>query len=287
MSDPEREDEQSAYRSLLDRDAAPGLARLAAGAWWRTGLWTAHAAVDATRRVAQAARSGEAAGALVDDARREVARAGRRLLGIGEGDSDKTPEPDIRDYDDERLHEGWEKLMDLSTEIEVEVDGHPAFAGILSQLHPDEARILRLLATEGPQAAVDVRNWRPLGIGSHVVAPGLNMIGQHAGCLMVERVPVYLSNLFRLGLIWFSRDPVGEIGPYQVLEAQPEVKEALKRAGRGTTVRRSVRLTPFGEQFVRACLPEGTGEFEAVAGAIARPIDEVPPPTETPEPGVT
>ena len=113
------------------------------------------------------------------------------------------------------------------------------------------------------------------------------MIGQHAGCLMVERVPVYLSNLFRLGLIWFSRDPVGEIGPYQVLEAQPEVKEALRRAGRGTTVRRSVRLTPFGEQFVRACLPEGTGEFEAVADAIARPIDEVPPPTEAPEPGVT
>jgi Abortive infection alpha len=283
MSEYEREDGQSAYRSLLDRDAAPGLARLAAGAWWRTGVWTAHAALDATRRVAEAARSGEAAATLVDDTRREVARAGRRLLGIGESGSGETPEPDIRDYDDERLHAGWERLMALSTEIEVDVDGHPAFAGILSQLHPDEARILRLLATEGPQAAVDVRNWRPLGIGSHVVAPGLNMIGQHAGCLMVDRVPVYLSNLFRLGLIWFSRDPVGEIGPYQVLEAQPEVKEALKRAGRGTTVRRSVRLTPFGEQFVRACLPEGTGEFDAVT----RPIDEVPPPTESPEPGGT
>jgi Abortive infection alpha len=286
MSEPERDDEQSAYRSLLDRDAAPGLARLAAGAWWRTGVWTAHAALDASRRVAGAARSGEAAATLVDDTRREIARAGRRLLSIGEGGSGTTAEPDIRDYDDERLHEGWAKLMELSTEIEVDVDGHPAFAGILSQLHPDEARILRLLATEGPQAAVDVRNWRPLGIGSHVVAPGLNMIGQHAGCLMVDRVPVYLSNLFRLGLIWFSRDPVGEIGPYQVLEAQPEVKDALKRAGRGTTVRRSVRLTPFGEQFVRACLPEGTGELEAVDAALARPIDEVPPPTETPEPGV-
>ena len=116
---------------------------------------------------------------------------------------------------------------------------------------------------------------------------GLNMIGQHAGCLMVDRVPVYLSNLFRLGLIWSARDPIGEIGPYQVLEAQPEVKEAMKRAGRGTTVRRSVRLTPFGEQFVRACLSEGTDEFEAVAGGVARAIDEVPPPTEEPEAGIT
>jgi hypothetical protein len=287
MDEPEHEDLLSTYRSLLDRDVAPGIARLAAGAWWRTNVWTAQTAVKATRRLARAARSGESAAELIDDTRREVAQTGRRLLGIGDANSEGTKGRDPADYDDEPLRERWEHLMDLSTEVEVEVDGHPAFADILSQLHPDEARILRLLATEGPQAAVDVRNWRPLGIGSHVVAPGLNMIGQHAGCLMVERVPVYLSNLFRLGLVWFSRDPVGEIGPYQVLEAQPEVKEALKRAGHGTTVRRSVRLTPFGEQFCRAALPEGTGEFEAVANAVARPIDEVPPPTEEPEPGVT
>jgi Abortive infection alpha len=287
MSELQREEEQSTDRGLLDREAAPGLARLAAGAWWRTGVWTAHAAVAATRRVAGAARSGESAAALVDDTRREVARIGRRVLGVGDPAPGETAGRDASKYDDERLHERWEELMDLSTETEIEVDGHPAFAGILSQLHPDEARILRLLATEGSQAAVDVRNWRPLGIGSHVVEPGLNMIGQHAGCLMVERVPVYLSNLFRLGLIWFSRDPVKEIGPYQVLEAQPEVKAALKRAGRGTTVRRSVRLTPFGEQFVRACLPEGTAEFDAVTDATTRAVDEVPPPTEVPEPGIT
>jgi hypothetical protein len=277
--------EERPHPGLFDRDSAPGLARLAAGAWWRTNVWTAQAAMRATRRMAGAARSSDSAAALVDDTRREIARTGRRLLGV-DSDPDDRRDRDVADYDDEPLRERWDDLVELSTEIEVEVDGHPAFAGILRELHPDEARILRLLYTAGPQAAVDVRNWRPLGIGSHVVAPGLSMIGQHAGCLMVERVPVYLSNLFRLGLIWFSRDPVGEIGPYQVLETQPEVKEALKRAGRGTTVRRSVRLTPFGEQFCLACLPANTSEFDAVAGAGPRAIDEVPPPTEEPEPGV-
>ncbi len=286
MTDERNGDEElSPYRSLLDRDNAPGLARLAAGAWWRTNVWTAQTAARATRRLARAARSGESATELVEDTRREVARTGRALLGIEPKSEAKRG---AAEYDDEPLREQWEDLVELSTEIEAEVaDGHPAFAGILTQLHPDEARILRLLYTEGPQAAVDVRNWRPLGIGSHVVAPGLNMIGPHAGCLLVDRVPVYLSNLFRLGLIWFSRDPVSEIGPYQVLEAQPEVKEALKRAGRGTTVRRSVRLTPFGEQFCQACLPESTAEFEAVGGNEARAIDEVPPPTDAPEPGVS
>lgn len=286
MSDENGKPDEGAFPSLLDRDTAPGLARVAVGAWWRTSVWAAQAAARGTRRLADAARSGESAAALVDDTRREVATAGRQLLGISESRSRERRGRAVADYDDEPLRERWDDLVDLSTEMEVEVDGHPAFAGILRELHPDEARILRLLYTAGPQAAVDVRNWRPLGIGSHVVAPGLNMIGQHAGCLMVDRVPVYLSNLFRLGLIWFSRDPVGEIGPYQVLEAQPEVRQALKSAGHGTTVRRSVRLTPFGEQFCLACLPADTREFEAVGAPKTRAIDGVPPPTEEPEPGV-
>jgi hypothetical protein len=274
---------------MLDPEMAPGLARLAVGAWWRTGVWTAETAYRASRRLARAATSGESAVALVEDAQREISATARKLLGIHEEDPDVAEtQRDASNYDDEALRNRWEDLLNLSLEVEVdEIDGHPAFADILTQLHPDEARILRLLATEGAQAAVDVRNWRPLGIGSHVVAPGLNMIGQHAGCLMPERVPVYLSNLFRLGLIWFSRDAINDIGPYQVLEAQPQVTEALKEAGRGTTVRRSVRLTPFGEQFCAATLPRDTAEFEAVSNANARAVDEVPPPTEEPEPGVT
>ena len=274
--------------ALLDREMAPGLMRLAAGALWRTNVWTAETAFRASKRLARAATSSDEAAALVEDTQREISSVGRRLLGIHEEDPDVAEvQRDASNYDDEALRSRWDDLLALSTDVEVdEVDGHPAFADILTQLHPDEARILRLLAADGAQAAVDVRNWRPMGIGSHVVAPGLNMIGAHAGCLMVERVPIYLSNLFRLGLIWFSRDAVPDIGPYQVLEAQPQVTEALKAAGRGTTVRRSVKLTPFGEQFCAATLPRNTAEFEAISAAAARAVDEVPPPSEEPEPGV-
>jgi Abortive infection alpha len=274
---------------LIDRDTAPGLARLAANAWLQTGIWSAETSLRIAKRLGRAAVSPDSAMSLADDAQREIAAVGRKVLRIRDEDPDKAEtQRDTSNYDDEALRNRWQDLLELSNDIDVdEVDGHPAFADILTQLHPDEARILRLFAAEGAQVAVDVRNWRPLGIGSHVVAPGLNMIGQHAGCLMVDRVPVYLSNLFRLGLIWFSREAIPDIGSYQVLEAQPEVTEALKEAGRGTTVRRSVRLTPFGEQFCAACLPKNTAEFEAISTAAARPVDEVPPPTEEPEPGVT
>jgi hypothetical protein len=100
-----------------------------------------------------------------------------------------------------------------------------------------------------------VRTSRPLNVATQLVAPGLSMIGAQAGVRHLDRVPAYLNNLFRLGLIWFSREPVSDRLRYQVLEAQPDVSAALKEAGRGRTIRRSIELTPFGVDFCQVCLP--------------------------------
>ncbi len=75
-------------------------------------------------------------------------------------------------------------------------------------------------------------------------------------------MPAYLNNLERLGLIWFSREPIDDAIAYQVLEAQPEVLEAIKRATRAKTIQRSIHLTPFGEDFCRVCLPLDSEEME-------------------------
>ena len=47
-----------------------------------------------------------------------------------------------------------------------EDDGHPAYARILDELAPDEARILLLLLRSGPQPSVDVRTGGPVGMVS-------------------------------------------------------------------------------------------------------------------------
>src|SRR5204862_549094 len=140
---------------------------------------------------------------------------------------------------------------------------HPAFARILEQLAPDEARILRLLCTSGAQPSVDVREAKALGMTSGLIEGGLSMIGTEAGVRWLDRVPSYLNNLERLGLVWFSREPLEDPLRYQVLEAQPDVLTAMGR-GRSKTVRRSIRLTPFGEDFCDVCLPMDTGEIEAL-----------------------
>jgi hypothetical protein len=89
------------------------------------------------------------------------------------------------------------------------------------------------------------------------------MIGPDAGCRHLDGIPAYLNNLFRLGLIWFSSEALSDPRRYQVLEAQPEVSDALDSAGRTRTVRRSIHLTPFGRDFCEVCLPGEAGQPDA------------------------
>jgi hypothetical protein len=154
------------------------------------------------------------------------------------------------------------ELLRRSAELEGPDDeAHPAYARILAELAPDEARVLRLLAMKGPQPAVDVRTGGPIGkLKDELVAPGLNMIAMEGGLRRPEDVPRHLHNLYRLGLIWFSREQLSDQSRYQVLEAQPQVTEAMANAGRGRTVRRSIHLTPFGDDFCRMCLPLDNGD---------------------------
>jgi hypothetical protein len=148
-----------------------------------------------------------------------------------------------------------EALLHRSRDVHYEEDAHPAYERLLDSLAPDEARILRMMLLGGPQPAVDVRTGGPLGlISSRLLAPGLNMIGARAGLRYVERVPSYLTNLNRLGLIWFSRETLRDPMRYQVLEAQPEVLEAIHSVRQAKIIRRSIHLTPFGEGFCRASL---------------------------------
>ena len=273
--------------SLLQ--AAPGLVRLAGGMWLRTAQWTAEGATRAASRVARAARSGESAAELFQEMGNDAREQARRVLGLIDSDervrsvSERmvpgTPDHPIKTEDEVRrdtLRDKGAALLDQSADVEYEETTHPAYERILDQLSPDEGRILRLLATSGPEPAVDVRTARPLNVGSQLVAPGLTMIGSRAGCRHIDRVHAYLNNLYRLGLIWFSREPVEDPLRYQVLEVQPDVLEAIRDAGRTRTVRRSIYLTPFGADFCATCLPldaetvqrlrlAGVGEVPAVA----------------------
>ena len=249
-------------------EALPGLARIGARAGFRTLAWMANETLTTGEEIVSAVAEGESPVPVVREATREAWGAVARSLGTddpaggsrpGSPRADRTGGPRTRPgsgpVSDEELRRRGARLLAQSADVRFDEDGHPAFTHILDELTPDEARILRFLATDGPQPAVDVRTHRPFGVGSELVAAGLSMVGLQAGVRHLDRTRSYLDNLHRLGLVWFSREPVAP-GRYQVVEVQPEVAAALERAGRASrTIRRSIHLTPFGEDFCRTCLP--------------------------------
>jgi hypothetical protein len=252
------------------REHGPGIARIYAGSWLRTAGWAAETSLKIGEGLARAALGGQAPTKQLEEAANDIRSAARRFLGIG-GGGDNAVAANGASSPEAALRAQGAELLRHSADVRFDEDIHPAYERILGDITPDEARILRLFVASGPRPAVDIRTFGPLGFGSDLVAQGLNMIGAEAGCRYTERVPQYLNNLNRLGLIWFSRETLDDIQGYQVIEAQPEASEALKEAGRGAqTVRRSIHLTAFGRDFCDSVLPDDTAEFEAVQ---AEPVD--------------
>src|SRR4051794_7479911 len=283
-SSADRIDDDSS-REVMLVSALPGLVRLSAAMWWKATEWGLSVSIRASARVLRAAADGESVGELIADAGSELRDYVRQLLEIVEApeptpgeaaaqrdsgsQGDSGSERGSRhgsngrpDDSPEALRERGAELLRRSADVHAADTIHPAFGRVLENLAPDEARILRLLAVEGAQPSIDIRTSPPLGIGSEMVAAGMTMIGRSAGCREPDHVHAYLANLYRLGLIWFSREQLEDQGEYQVLEAQPEVQVAMSEGGRTRTVRRSIHLTAFGKEFCDACLPLDTAEID-------------------------
>lgn len=269
MSELERVSNGSGRLTASD---LPGLARVVAVSSFRVGVWATVTGVRAGQRVVDVGLHPSHAAELAEDLQAAAQAVTRALLGsdveakmrhmatgnpvvrvVAEAVDSVSSSPAPQHAEPVNpLHQAGQDLLRRSRDVWNDEDAHPAYARIISELAPDEGRILMLLLRKGPQATIDVRSGGLVGtLSSSLVKANLNMIGALAGCRHVDRVPSYLHNLGRLGLIWFSKETLRDPLEYQVLEAQPDVAEALRSARRTKVVRRSIHLTPFGEDFCR------------------------------------
>ncbi|MEV0030497.1 Abi-alpha family protein [Nocardia sp. NPDC050793] len=249
-------------------------AGLAAGTAVRGGQWAVNTSYEVTKEIAQAALDGESSAEIAERTGNALRSIARSALGVTEGSVREivsyVPTPTgtaqqaiamgsyLRSATTEELRRRGDALLARSADVYFTEDVHPAYDRILDEIAPDEARILRFMSLNGPQPAVDVRTNRPLGIGSELVQGDLTSVPEQAGVRYPDRARSYLINLNRLGLTLTSDDPV-VLSRYMVLEVQPVVEAALKKAGRAPKiVRKSLRLTEFGEDFCRTCFTIGS-----------------------------
>lgn len=165
------------------------------------------------------------------------------------------------DVDDEdKLRRAFGSLLEQSLEPEAEATPHPAYRGILAQLSPDEARILRLFHAKGPQPVMDVLTTKS-AIARHgtTVASNLTRVGDHAGCLEPGNGPLYLDNLERLGLVHVDDEELEHHDDYDLIQVGPDYQAAVEAASRdglkARGVRRTARLTTLGRELLAIVLP--------------------------------
>ncbi|MGQ0467029.1 MAG: Abi-alpha family protein [Sporichthyaceae bacterium] len=238
------------YRGLA------GIARFAVGTGARIAGGVVRAGVDTSLSVVREVGSGvpptEIVERRLDAVRRTVVHAlglpdAQPIVGHVVSRTDHDPSPQqLREQGDALLRQIGDPTKRPHNE-------HPAFSRILHELMPDEARIVRFMALAGPQPAIDVRTRTPLGVGSELIACGINLIAEMSGCTHPDHNAEYLANLDRLGMIAFSNEQVDDPRRYSFVEAQPVASAAMAQAKRTVTVYRSVRITEFGLQFANAC----------------------------------
>ncbi|WP_081635799.1 Abi-alpha family protein [Nocardia sp. BMG111209] len=231
--------------------AAAGIVQVAVSAVTEAAGWGVGTALGVTGTVLRGSIAGQPPREVLSEAGEQLRDSVRRALGVSIAPHRAAlPEAPT-------LRQQGAELLRLSARVDTDPDEeHPAYARMLTELTPDEARVLRLLYLDGAQPSLDIRTRRPLRGGMSRGEFGFTLIGVDAALSQPERVDPYLTNLGRLGLITVAPDPLDDPTRYQLLESQPEVRKVLQQNGFGTKVRyRSVILTTFGRDFVRRCLP--------------------------------
>lgn len=126
-------------------------------------------------------------------------------------------------------------------------------ATILRQLVPDEARIVAALADGVPRPAIDVVERTALRTTHRIVLRNASTIGRAAGVSAPEYVPLYVTRLYRLGVVEIGDEDESLGEQYDILLTDQQVRTA---AARGTRiVRHTVALSELGRRFWRASDP--------------------------------
>jgi len=162
------------------------------------------------------------------------------------------------------LRTAMTELLSRSSETTASRSKEYLFGTIVSQLVPDEARILAALSDGREFAALDVVAKQ---LGRSTVRPVLanaSTVGRSAGVSNPDNVPTYVTRLHNFGLVEFG-PPSDSLGTqFDILAADSAVQAAQATAearhlGTPRLVRKTLTISPFGKDFWAASDPSGAG----------------------------
>lgn len=165
------------------------------------------------------------------------------------------------DADPAPLRTAMGELLERSAEATAKNSRDYLYGTIVSQLVPDEARILAALANGARYAAVDVVAKQIGRPATREVLVNASTVGAASGLPTPQNTATYLTRLHGLGLVEFGRPDDGLAKQYELLAGDDAVRDARRRIesdrlGTAKLVRKTVRLSRFGRDFWAACAPD-------------------------------
>lgn len=159
-------------------------------------------------------------------------------------------------YTDENsgVRELYANLLATSMNKETAYKAHPAYVGIITNLTPDEALILKSFVTESAFAYIDIRSKYPNG--SFELRYSCFCSFHNNSNINTDLIATYIDNLCRLGLLIKQIDlTLDDKKLYESLIEDPLLSPLKKRiidSGNTVTYKKSyLQLTAFGKQFVQ------------------------------------
>lgn len=149
-------------------------------------------------------------------------------------------------------------LLASSANIDVCSNVHPGFVYIISQLSPDEAKIIKYLKTKEELLYAEIHAYVKDGEGYEVVLPKSTLIPYYVTLDIPDKIQIYYSNLMRLGILedkpMLSKvdvDGYNEISTkYKFEQYKKQVPDLFKNV---EVVNSFFEVTPMGKLFISAC----------------------------------
>jgi abortive infection alpha-like protein len=219
----------------------------------RAAGWLFRAGLSVTKRLPGAEIAARQLRKLEDTAINEVRK---RLDGIDGATGWPTPEDGDEAvefqaaFDNDPLRAAMATLLNRSvSETRREAENH-LFVGIMRQLTPDEARIVAALSDGTAYPLVHVA-----GRGRHIILRNASTVGKAAGVTLPELTPLYVSRLLDAGVAVIGDEDPSLATQYDILLTEDYVRAAEQQAKRPKHLRHTLKVSPFGDRFWRACDP--------------------------------
>ncbi|MDT4935741.1 MAG: hypothetical protein QOK11_3633 [Pseudonocardiales bacterium] len=156
------------------------------------------------------------------------------------------------------LRSAMNELLERSVETDRHASREYLYGNIISQLVPDEARILAALSDGTPFAACDVIAKRRST--TRVVLANASTVGRSAGVVTPDNVPTYVTRLQQFGLVQFGPPDDSIAMQFDILATDSAVQAAeasieARRMGSVRLARKTLSISPFGREFWAAADP--------------------------------